>query len=89
MKLTKKTPILFFPHFLPGFLLLLLLSVSGGLGWKKLPFYDAISGTRWGPDSTHTLPNGQEQLVFLLTVHVLVNTNLQGILSKHTAIPSF
>lgn len=46
MKLTKRTLIHFFSHFLPSFLLLLPLSVSGGPVWKKLSFYDAISGTR-------------------------------------------
>lgn len=89
MKLTKRTLIHFFSHFLPSFLLLLPLSVSGGPVWKKLSFYDAISGTRWGPDSADNLTNGQEQLVFLLTVHVLVNTDPQGILSNHAAMPSF
>lgn len=76
IKLTKWTLILFFLHFLPGFLLLLLLSVSGGLAWKKLSFYDEIRGTRWGPDSAENQTNGQEQLVFLLTVHLLLNTIL-------------
>lgn len=50
IKLTKLTLILFFLYFLPGFLLLLLLSVSGGLACKKLSFYDEMCGTRWGPD---------------------------------------
>ena len=79
----------FLPPFPPWFSFTATLSVPGGPERKKLSFYDAMSGTRWGPDSADNLTNGQEQLVFLLTVHVLVNTNLQGILSKHTAIPSF
>lgn len=76
IKLTKLTPILFFLYFLPGFLLLLLLSVSGGLAWKKLSFYDEICGSRWGSDSAENWTNGQEQLVLLLTVHTLLNTIL-------------